>query len=156
MEDRLMMRTRTDGLLARGGELATLHRKSGATEKLPDSCMWGASEAFISHTRRARLSDTFADVDVHPGSLDLPTQKPKITRFLADCRLFENFGSNEGCESGDWGRKTSILAFFAGWRLSTRSTCSSASCMMSCLIRPQCKLTGTGSTTSIDGPSTRA
>ena len=30
--------------------------------------------------------DTFADVDEHPGSLDLPTQKPKITKLLADCR----------------------------------------------------------------------
>jgi hypothetical protein len=30
--------------------------------------------------------DTFADVDEHPGSLDLPTQKPKITKLLADFR----------------------------------------------------------------------
>jgi hypothetical protein len=29
--------------------------------------------------------DTFADVDDHPGSLDLPTQKPNITKLLADC-----------------------------------------------------------------------
>ena len=29
--------------------------------------------------------DTFADVDEHPSSLDLPTQKPKITKLLADC-----------------------------------------------------------------------
>ena len=28
--------------------------------------------------------DTFADVDEHPGSLDLPTQKPKITKSLAE------------------------------------------------------------------------
>ena len=28
--------------------------------------------------------DTFADVDEHPGSLDLPTQKPKITKLLAE------------------------------------------------------------------------
>jgi hypothetical protein len=30
--------------------------------------------------------DTFADVNEHPGSLDLPTQKPKITTLLADFR----------------------------------------------------------------------
>jgi hypothetical protein len=24
-------------------------------------------------------------VDEHPGSLDLPTQKPKITKLLVDC-----------------------------------------------------------------------
>jgi hypothetical protein len=30
--------------------------------------------------------DTFADVDEHPGSLDLPTQEHKITKLLADCR----------------------------------------------------------------------
>ena len=30
--------------------------------------------------------DTFADVDAHPGSLDLPTQKPKTTKLLADCQ----------------------------------------------------------------------
>jgi hypothetical protein len=29
--------------------------------------------------------DTFDGVDEHPGSLDLPTQKPKITKLLADC-----------------------------------------------------------------------
>jgi len=29
--------------------------------------------------------DTFADVDEHPGSLDLPTQKHKTTKLLADC-----------------------------------------------------------------------
>jgi hypothetical protein len=29
--------------------------------------------------------DTFDGVDDHPGSLDLPTQKPKITKLLADC-----------------------------------------------------------------------
>jgi hypothetical protein len=28
--------------------------------------------------------DTFADVDEHPSSLDLPTQKPKITKLLAE------------------------------------------------------------------------
>ena len=28
--------------------------------------------------------DTFADVDEHPGSLDSPTQKPKITKLLAE------------------------------------------------------------------------
>jgi len=34
--------TKIDGLLARGGESATLYRKSGATDKLLDSCMqWG-------------------------------------------------------------------------------------------------------------------
>jgi hypothetical protein len=30
--------------------------------------------------------DTFADVDEHPGSLDLPTRKQKINKLLADCR----------------------------------------------------------------------
>ena len=30
--------------------------------------------------------DTFADVDEHPGSLDLPTQKQKTTKLLADFR----------------------------------------------------------------------
>ena len=30
--------------------------------------------------------DTFADVDEHPGSLDLPTQKHGITKLLADFR----------------------------------------------------------------------
>ena len=30
--------------------------------------------------------DTFADVDEHPASLDLPTQKPEITKLLADFR----------------------------------------------------------------------
>ena len=30
--------------------------------------------------------DTFADVDDHPGSLDLPTQKHEITKLLADFR----------------------------------------------------------------------
>jgi hypothetical protein len=30
--------------------------------------------------------DTFADVDDHPGSLDLPTQKHKATKLLADFR----------------------------------------------------------------------
>jgi len=30
--------------------------------------------------------DTFDCVDEHPGSLDLPTQKPKIAKLLADCR----------------------------------------------------------------------
>ncbi len=30
--------------------------------------------------------DTFADVDEHPGSLDLPTQKHEITKLLADFR----------------------------------------------------------------------
>ena len=29
--------------------------------------------------------DTFADVDEHPGSLDLPTRKQKINKLLADC-----------------------------------------------------------------------
>jgi hypothetical protein len=29
--------------------------------------------------------DTFADVDDHPGSLDLPTRKQKINKLLADC-----------------------------------------------------------------------
>jgi len=29
--------------------------------------------------------DTYAGVDEHPGSLDLPTQKPKITKLIADC-----------------------------------------------------------------------
>jgi hypothetical protein len=29
--------------------------------------------------------DTFADMDEHPGSLDLPTQKHKTTKLLADC-----------------------------------------------------------------------
>ena len=29
--------------------------------------------------------DTFADVDEHPSSLDLPTQKQKINKLLADC-----------------------------------------------------------------------
>jgi hypothetical protein len=28
--------------------------------------------------------DTFADVNEHPGSLDLPTQKPKTTKLLAE------------------------------------------------------------------------
>jgi hypothetical protein len=28
--------------------------------------------------------DTFADVDEHPSSLDLPTQKPKFTKLLAE------------------------------------------------------------------------
>jgi len=28
--------------------------------------------------------DTFADVDEHPGSLDLPTQKHKSTKLLAE------------------------------------------------------------------------
>ena len=31
-------------------------------------------------------SDTFADVDEHPGSLDLPTQEPKITKLLAEMK----------------------------------------------------------------------
>ena len=31
--------------------------------------------------------DTFADVDEHPGSLDLPTRKQKINKLLADCEL---------------------------------------------------------------------
>ena len=30
--------------------------------------------------------DTFADVDDHPGSLDLATQKHKATKLLADFR----------------------------------------------------------------------
>jgi len=30
--------------------------------------------------------DTFADVGEHPGSLDLPTQKPKITKLLAEMK----------------------------------------------------------------------
>jgi hypothetical protein len=30
--------------------------------------------------------DTFADVDEHPGSLDLPTQKHQTTKSLADFR----------------------------------------------------------------------
>jgi len=30
--------------------------------------------------------ETFADVDEHPGSLDLPTQKQKTTKLLADFR----------------------------------------------------------------------
>jgi hypothetical protein len=30
--------------------------------------------------------DTFADVDEHPGSLDLPTHKPKITKLLAEMK----------------------------------------------------------------------
>ena len=30
--------------------------------------------------------DTFADVNEHPGSLDLPTQKQKTTKLLADFR----------------------------------------------------------------------
>ena len=30
--------------------------------------------------------DTFADVDEHPGSLDLPTQKHTIAKLLADFR----------------------------------------------------------------------
>ena len=38
--------------------------------------------------------DTFADVDEHPGSLDLPTQKPKITKLLADCERLPK-GSEE-------------------------------------------------------------
>jgi hypothetical protein len=29
--------------------------------------------------------DTYDGVDEHPSSLDLPTQKPKITKLLADC-----------------------------------------------------------------------
>ena len=29
--------------------------------------------------------DTFADVNDHPGSLDLPTRKQKINKLLADC-----------------------------------------------------------------------
>ena len=29
--------------------------------------------------------DTFADVEDHPGSLDLPTRKQKINKLLADC-----------------------------------------------------------------------
>jgi len=29
--------------------------------------------------------DTFDSVDEHPGSLDLPTQQPKITKLLVDC-----------------------------------------------------------------------
>jgi hypothetical protein len=29
--------------------------------------------------------DTYDGVDEHPGSLDLPTQKPKITKLLVDC-----------------------------------------------------------------------
>ena len=29
--------------------------------------------------------DTFAAVDEHPGSLDLPTRKQKINKLLADC-----------------------------------------------------------------------
>ena len=38
--------------------------------------------------------DTFADVDEHSGSLDLPTQKPKITKLLADCERLPK-GSEE-------------------------------------------------------------
>jgi len=30
--------------------------------------------------------DTFADMDEHPSSLDLPTQKHEITKLLADFR----------------------------------------------------------------------
>ena len=30
--------------------------------------------------------DTFADVDEHPGSLDLPTQKHEITKLLAEMK----------------------------------------------------------------------
>ena len=30
--------------------------------------------------------DTYDGVDEHPGSLDLPIKKPKITTLLADCR----------------------------------------------------------------------
>jgi hypothetical protein len=30
--------------------------------------------------------DTFADMDEHPSSLDLPTQKPKITTLLAEMK----------------------------------------------------------------------
>jgi hypothetical protein len=30
--------------------------------------------------------DTFADVDEHPGSLDLPTQEPKTTELLAEMK----------------------------------------------------------------------
>lgn len=30
--------------------------------------------------------DTYDVVDDHPGSLDLPTQKPTITKLLADCK----------------------------------------------------------------------
>ena len=38
--------------------------------------------------------DTFADVNEHPGSLDLPPQKPKITKLLADCECLPK-GSSE-------------------------------------------------------------
>jgi len=30
--------------------------------------------------------DAFDGVDEHPSSLDLPTQKPKTTKLLADCQ----------------------------------------------------------------------
>ena len=38
--------------------------------------------------------DTFADVDEHPGSLDLPTQKHKITTLLAEMKRLPK-GSEE-------------------------------------------------------------
>jgi hypothetical protein len=38
--------------------------------------------------------DTFDGVDEHPSSLDLPTQKPKITKLLADCERLPK-GSEE-------------------------------------------------------------
>ena len=37
----------------------TPYRKSEATDKLPDSCMQWSIRAFISHTRRAGLSEVF-------------------------------------------------------------------------------------------------
>lgn len=31
-------------------------------------------------------TDAFDDLDEHPSNLDLPTQKPKTTKLLADCQ----------------------------------------------------------------------